>query len=74
MHLLNQNKTNEAEQDTDAPLRSWELKEMGMQAVSKIRSSETPLLALQRLSQDVPGHAVALSRTLTYQLFFGNAS
>ena len=53
----------EAERDTDAELKAWEIKDIGLQAAARIRSSATPLLALMRLSQNFPAHVVGLART-----------
>lgn len=53
----------EAEKDTDAILKAWEIKEIGYQAVAKIKSSRTPLLQLMRLSQDFPAQVAGLARS-----------
>jgi len=53
----------EVERDTDQILKAWEIKDIGLQATAKIKSSPAPLLALMRLSQNLPAHVVGLSRT-----------
>eukprot|EP00929_Paragymnodinium_shiwhaense_P073736 TRINITY_DN37670_c1_g1_i1.p1 TRINITY_DN37670_c1_g1~~TRINITY_DN37670_c1_g1_i1.p1 ORF type:complete len:1741 (+),score=483.89 TRINITY_DN37670_c1_g1_i1:87-5309(+) len=44
----------EAEQDTDAVLKAWEIKDIGLQATAKILASPAPLVALMRTSQNFP--------------------
>ncbi|CAE8592238.1 unnamed protein product, partial [Polarella glacialis] len=53
----------EAERDTDKMLKAWEIKDIGLQATAKIKTSPTPLLTLMRISQNLPAHVVGLSRT-----------
>mmetsp|Transcript_92627 Transcript_92627/g.299578 ORF Transcript_92627/g.299578 Transcript_92627/m.299578 type:complete len:1767 (+) Transcript_92627:166-5466(+) len=53
----------EAEKDTDAILKAWEIKDLGYQATAKIKSSSTPLLQLMRLSQNFPAQVAGLART-----------
>ncbi|CAK0794978.1 unnamed protein product, partial [Prorocentrum cordatum] len=52
----------EAERDTDTVLKAWEIKDIGLQAAAKIKSSTTPLLTLMRLSQNFPAHVAGLAR------------
>ena len=53
----------EVERDTDVVLKAWEIKDIGLQAVARIKSSQTPLLALMRLSQNFPAHVAGLARS-----------
>ena len=41
----------EEEEDSDHILKNWEIKNIGLQATAKIKSSETPLFTMMRLSQ-----------------------
>lgn len=54
----------EAEQNTDAVLKAWEIKDIGLQATARIKAASNPLLTLMRISQDFPAHVVRLSKTV----------
>eukprot|EP00435_Cladocopium_sp_Y103_P010913 s532_g2.t2 len=50
------------EEDSDQILKNWQIKDIGLQASAKIKSSKTPLLTLMRLSQNFPAQVVGLSK------------
>lgn len=50
------------EEDSDQILKNWQIKDIGLQASTKIKSSKTPLLTLMRLSQNFPAQVVGLSK------------
>jgi len=54
--------TPEEEEDSDQILKNWQIKDIGLQASAKIKSSKTPLLTLMRLSQNFPAQVVGLSK------------
>eukprot|EP00927_Polykrikos_kofoidii_P048714 TRINITY_DN42937_c0_g1_i1.p1 TRINITY_DN42937_c0_g1~~TRINITY_DN42937_c0_g1_i1.p1 ORF type:complete len:1752 (+),score=262.72 TRINITY_DN42937_c0_g1_i1:725-5257(+) len=53
----------EAERNTDAALKAWEIKDIGIQATAKIKASKSPLVTLMQISQNFPAQVAGLARS-----------